>query len=56
MFALLVRMFQTLKTVEKGVTYISHILSRNNMEDGDLDDDMMSMSESCRSEASSDGK
>ena len=52
MFALLVHAFQTLNTVENGIAYISHILSRKNMEDGDL----MSISESWRSECSSEGK
>ena len=55
MFALLVRAFQTLNTVENGIAYISHILSRNKTEDGDLDT-MMSISESWRSESSSEGK
>ena len=41
---LLFRMCQLLlNTVEKGVWYISHILSKNKTEEGDLDD-MMSMS------------
>jgi len=55
MFALLERAFQTLNTVENGIAYISHILSRNNMEDGDLDTTML-ISESWRSDSSSDGK
>jgi hypothetical protein len=41
MFTLLERMFQTLKTVENDVAYISHILSGNNIEDGDLDDTVL---------------
>jgi len=43
-----------LNTVEKGVLYISHILSKNNIEVGDLDD-TMSRSVSWASESSSVG-
>ena len=43
-----------LNTVEKGVLYISHILSKNNIEVGDLDD-TMSRSVSWASESSSAG-
>ena len=46
---------QTLNTVEKGEEYISHILSRNNMEDGDLDMTIL-IRESWRRENSSEGK
>ena len=46
---------QTLNTVKKGEEYISHILSRNNMEDGDLDMTIL-IRESWRRENSSEGK
>ena len=42
---LLVFLFHLLKKVEKGELYMSHILSKNKTDDGDLDV-TMSMSES----------
>ena len=49
------RPIQTLNAVEKGEEYISHILSRNNMEDGDLDMTIL-VRESWRRENLSEGK
>ena len=55
MLPLLVRPFQTLNTVKNGVLYISHVMSRNKIEDGDLDA-IMSIRESWIRESLSEGK
>ena len=55
MLFLLERPIQTLNMVEKGEEYISHILSRNNMKDGELDMTIL-IREIWRRENSSEGK